>query len=316
MSTGEFRKVSFQDIQLVQDLIERCVQLCMSQKEVESTLLHQAEIEPGFTELVWQKLEAENQVFFKAYHLRLLVKDHILRFNELLERQVELIHQICPTRVGPIPLSTGFQIHPMHNNSEYHAPELGPSLRPENMYPAIFAIPDAYTNGASATPLQPCVQVAANRAAHTGRVDVSENMLLAQSSNAEWTQGMNGDIIKSEGGHAGDSLFIFGAERNLQETRKNIEDASVSPFSSVDSISQPFYETILDPEVNSFGFLGQIPRTADFSNSTDILESYSRSPFLGTDTSFLDPRILGEHQDIERLDTVSEGLSYEDFGSN
>ncbi|KAL2465934.1 Uncharacterized protein Adt_41785 [Abeliophyllum distichum] len=316
MSTGEVRKVSIQDIQLVQDLIERCMRLYMSQKEVVNTLLHQAEIKPGFTELVWQKLEAENQLFFKAYHLRLLVKDHILQFNDLLERQVELIHQICPTGVDPIPLSNGSQIHPTHNNSEYHASELGPSLRLENMYQANFSIPDTYTNGRSATPLQPCMQVAANRAAHTGKVDVSENMLLAQSSNAEWTQGMNGYIIKSEGGHAGDSLFIFGAERNLQETRKNIGDASVSPFCSVDSISQPLNETILDTEVNSFGFLGQILGTANFSNSNDILESYFGSPFLGTDTSFLDPRILGEHQDIERLDTISEGLSYGDFGSD
>lgn len=35
----------------VQNLIERCLQLYMSQKEVVSTLLHQAKIEPSFTEL-------------------------------------------------------------------------------------------------------------------------------------------------------------------------------------------------------------------------------------------------------------------------
>lgn len=163
----------------------------------------------------------------------------------------------------------------VHNNSEYHAPELGPSLRQDNMYQAIFTVPDAYTNVASGTTLRPQVQVVANRAAYTGKIDISENMLLAQSSDAEWTQAVNGEIIKSEGEHAGDSLFMFGAERNIQETRKNIVDASVSPFSSVDSVSQPMNETILDPEVSSFGFLGQIPRnlslsdlTADFSNST------------------------------------------------
>lgn len=35
----------------MQNLIERCLQLYMSQKEVVDTLLVQAKIEPGFTEL-------------------------------------------------------------------------------------------------------------------------------------------------------------------------------------------------------------------------------------------------------------------------
>lgn len=60
---------------------------------------------------MWQKLETENQEFFRAYHLRLIVKDQILRFNQLLERQVELMHQIGQTGVVPIPLSNGSQTH-------------------------------------------------------------------------------------------------------------------------------------------------------------------------------------------------------------
>ncbi|XP_073005134.1 uncharacterized protein [Typha latifolia] len=54
MSGGEVRKVSRQDIQLVQNLIERCLQLYMNQKEVVDTLSFQAKIEPSFTELVHQ----------------------------------------------------------------------------------------------------------------------------------------------------------------------------------------------------------------------------------------------------------------------
>uniref|UniRef100_A0A8R7QKR2 Uncharacterized protein n=1 Tax=Triticum urartu TaxID=4572 RepID=A0A8R7QKR2_TRIUA len=48
---GERRKVSREDIQLVQNLIERCLQLYMNQKEVVETLSFQAKIEPSFTEL-------------------------------------------------------------------------------------------------------------------------------------------------------------------------------------------------------------------------------------------------------------------------
>ncbi|CAA3007686.1 Hypothetical predicted protein [Olea europaea subsp. europaea] len=313
MSNGEVRKVSLEDIQLVQNLIERCLQLYMSQKEVVSTLLRQAKIEPGFTELVWQKLETENQRFFEAYYLRLLVKEQILRFNQLLERQVELMPQICLTGVASTPLSNESQIHPMHNNLAYLTPEHTGALKPESMDHAISIVPNAYTNGASSR--QPSVQIPVNI--------VSDDMLLAQSSNSGTIQGIDGGIIKTEESYSGDSPFIFGGDNNLLETHNGIGDASISSFGSVVSNSEPLNENIMEADTNMFGFLGQIPRnfslsdlTADFSNSTDILESYSRSPFLGTDTNFLDLDIKEEQQDINKLDTISEGLSYEDFGSD
>ncbi|XP_022842165.1 uncharacterized protein LOC111365881 isoform X2 [Olea europaea var. sylvestris] len=313
MSNGEVRKVSLEDIQLVQNLIERCLQLYMSQKEVVSTLLRQAKIEPGFTELVWQKLETENQRFFEAYYLRLLVKEQILRFNQLLERQVELMPQICPTGVASTPLSNESQIHPMHNNLAYLTPEHTGALKPESMDHAISIVPNAYTNGASSR--QPSVQIPVNI--------VSDDMLLAQSSNSGTIQGIDGGIIKTEESYSGDSPFIFGGDNNLLETHNGIGDASISSFGSVVSNSEPLNENIMEADTNMFGFLGQIPRnfslsdlTADFSNSTDILESYSRSPFLGTDTNFLDLDIKEEQQDNNKVDTISEGLSYEDFGSD
>ncbi|KAL8467619.1 hypothetical protein ACS0TY_031021 [Phlomoides rotata] len=318
MSNGEVRKVSVQDIQLVQNLIERCLQLYMSETEVVNTLLHQAKIEPGFTELVWQKLEAENPDFFRAYYLRLIVKDQIIRFNQLLERQVELMRQVCQNEVASIPLSNGSQIHSMNNNSAYQVPQpAGPIIKPENMHQPVGTLRNGYTNGTSS--VQQSMQVPVNMAGHGG---VSENMLLAQNSNTGMGQGMNGMMIKSEGGYGGDSPFMFGGDNNLLEARNAIGEASVSPFNGGEATSQALNETMLDQEMNSFGFLGQIPRnfslsdlTADFSNSTDILVNYSRSPFMGADANFLDPQIRVE-QDIKRLDSISEGLSYEDFGSD
>ncbi|KAA8521536.1 hypothetical protein F0562_012209 [Nyssa sinensis] len=325
MSNGEVRKVSRQDIQLVQNLIEQCIQLYMSQKEVVNTLSVQAKIEPGFTELVWQKLEEENQEFFKAYHLRLMVKEQIMEFNSLLARQVALMRQLCPTGVAPIPMSNGSHIPPMHQNSACFAPEhTGPALKPENMHQPIGSIlPNAFTNGGSSLPS--CMQTTVDMSAHARRIDVSPNMLLAQSSNMGMIQGMNGGMIKSEAGYAGNSPFMFGADGNVLDTRSAIGVPSVSSFSSVESNSQPLNETLLGADTTSFVNLGQIPRnfslsdlTADFSNSSDILESYSRSPFLAADTdNFLDPHGRGEHQgENKRLDTISEGLSYEDFGSD
>ncbi|XP_073014653.1 uncharacterized protein [Primulina eburnea] len=321
MSNGDVRRVSVQDIQLVrfytlvQNLIERCLQLYMSQGEVVSTLLQQAKIEPGFTELVWQKLEAENQDFFKAYHMRLIIKDQILQFNQLLERQVELMRQICSTGATFIPPSNG-----SHIQSTYQAPRpTGLSIKPENMLQAMSVVPNAYTNGAHS--MQQRMQVAVNMMGDTGRIDVPSNTMSVQGSNT-LMRGMNGGIIKSEVGYGGDSPYMFGSESNLLESRNVIGEGSVPHFDGVEPSSHTLNETILDPEMNTFGFLGQIPRnfslsdlTADFSNSTDILENYSKSPFLGTDANFMGPRLRDDQQaDIRRLDTISEGLSYQDFG--
>jgi uncharacterized protein (TIGR01589 family) len=83
--------VSTFDIQLVQSLVERCLQLYMNQREVLSILQQQAKIEPSFTALVWQKLEEQNPEFFSAYYLRLRLKDQITVFNHLIERHHSML---------------------------------------------------------------------------------------------------------------------------------------------------------------------------------------------------------------------------------
>ncbi|KAL6987265.1 hypothetical protein U1Q18_013015 [Sarracenia purpurea var. burkii] len=288
MSSGEVRKVSRDDIKLVQNLIERCLQLYMSQKEVVSTLLDQAKIEPGFTELVWQKLEEENRDFFNAYYLRLVVKDQIIQFNSLLERQVELMHHICPTGVVSVPISNGSHIPPLHPNSGYAPDHTGPTLKAENVHqPRCSSLPNTFPNGGSSLH-HPCMQNAADVSTHARRIDVSPNMLLTQSSNMGMIQGMNGAMIKSEGCYntGSGSPYMFGTGSNILQTRPAVADAPVSSFSSVESNSQPLNEALLDADTPSFGFLGQIPRnfslsdlTADFSNSSGLLSlSLSLSP--------------------------------------
>ncbi|PHT71433.1 hypothetical protein T459_26537 [Capsicum annuum] len=322
MSEGEVKKISRQDIQLVQNLIERCLQLYMNQGEVVRTLLHQAKIEAGFTELVWQKLEEENPEFFRAYHLRLMVKNQIERFNDLLERQIETM-QLFPTE--SIPLANRSQIREIPPNStcqarDHHA---GPTVKPENVHQTVDAnLSHVYNNGASS--LQPCMQTSVDASAHARRIDPSSNMLLAQSSNLGMVQGARGGMVKSEADYSGNLPFMYGTETNILEAHPGITDPSVSSFSSVESDSQPVNETVLDADTSSFGFLGQIPRnfslsdlTADFSNSSDILESYSGPAFLSTGVnSFLDPQDRRDHQDIKILDAISEGSRFEDFASD
>ncbi|CAH9087341.1 unnamed protein product [Cuscuta epithymum] len=114
-SGNENRKVSREDIELVQNLIERCLQLYMNREEVVKTLLNRARIDPGFTTLVWQKLEEENADFFRAYYIRLKLKRHIILFNHLLEHQYHLMKYPIPPKVPLAPLQNG--IHPMAVNN-------------------------------------------------------------------------------------------------------------------------------------------------------------------------------------------------------
>jgi hypothetical protein len=106
-------KVNWEDIQLVQKLIERCLELYMSQQEIVNALKMQANIEPGLTNLgacsvtpssgppamhtcrpvtgpsadaVWEKLQEQNPDFFRAYRTRLRVKGQIREFNALVSK--------------------------------------------------------------------------------------------------------------------------------------------------------------------------------------------------------------------------------------
>lgn len=106
-SSTRARKVSTHDIQLVQNLIERCLQLYMPQKEVVQTLQIQAKIEPGFTDLVWQKLEEQNPEFFRSYYTRLKLKDQIVMFNYLLEQQVQVVQKLHRSWLQALPSIMG-----------------------------------------------------------------------------------------------------------------------------------------------------------------------------------------------------------------
>ncbi|XP_043716029.1 uncharacterized protein LOC122664320 isoform X2 [Telopea speciosissima] len=115
LSRNDNRKVSRQDIEFVQNLIERCLQLYMNRDEVVKTLLHRAKIEPGFTNLVWQKLEEENADFFRAYYIRLKLKKQIILFNHLLDHQYHLMKNPVLPKVPLAPIQNGIYPMPVNN---------------------------------------------------------------------------------------------------------------------------------------------------------------------------------------------------------
>lgn len=123
------RKVSCQDIQLVQNMIERCMQLYMSQKEVVNALHTQAHVEPTFTMLVWQKLEASNPAFFRTYYTWLRIKDQVVAYNYLVDQHNALAHKgamVGAGNHGTAPSNGGWIGQPQppmpHGGFNTHAP--------------------------------------------------------------------------------------------------------------------------------------------------------------------------------------------------
>lgn len=310
MGGGEVRKVSRQDIQLVQNLIERCLQLYMNQKEVVDTLSYQAKIEPSFTELVWQKLEEENRDFFKAYYVRLMLKDQIMVFNRLLEDQYRLMSKehTSPLTSAP-PVSNGSNPSTLNQNT-WDLPCATTGMIPNDMI----------CNGSSSSSTGMLINGTPSQLIHTDNSGSMNPPQTLTGSTGRFNGSVNGaaPVVKTESSFGSDVSFGFG-DAGFLEPCPSMGDASGGSFSSSELTGQPLADPILDID-SSFGFLSQIPRsfsfsdlTEDFSHSAEILENYGRSPFLPTDANnFSDSTGDGNR----RLDTISEGVTYEDFTSD
>lgn len=60
-----------------------------TQPEILQALQEQAQVDPEFTSVVWQKLEEQNPSFFRAYNVQLQLKEQILAFNYLVRVHVK-----------------------------------------------------------------------------------------------------------------------------------------------------------------------------------------------------------------------------------
>ncbi|KAL8158998.1 hypothetical protein V2J09_000535 [Rumex salicifolius] len=269
MSSGEARKVSNRDIQVVQNLIEQCIQLHMNRAEAVNTLWSQAKIERHFTELVWQKLEEENREFFEAYNLRLALKDHIVIFNDLLKKHFILMSQFPSAGVPNLP-NAGFYLSEAAARTE--------SLKHENLNPDLS---HSFNNGVSS--LHGSLHTDVDLSVPSGRIDY--NTFASQSSDMSLMQQTNGGggMIKSENDdYTSSSQFMFGVDAPVLEARQTGGDETVASYSALDQSSQGLDDM-------PFGNLEPITRNFSFSDLTtsysrsDILQSYSNSPFLGED---------------------------------
>ena len=73
------RKFGTREILIVQSLIERCLTLYATKEEVIEILEKKCGIDEVISSVIWDKLEQQNEEFFKEYHRRLKMKERIKR---------------------------------------------------------------------------------------------------------------------------------------------------------------------------------------------------------------------------------------------
>ncbi|CAL5400886.1 unnamed protein product [Camellia sinensis] len=293
------RKVSREDIELVQNLIERCLQLYMNRDEVVKTLLNRARIDPGFTTLVWQKLEEENADFFRAYYIRLKLKKQIIMFNHLLEHQYHLMKYPVPPKVPLAPIQNG--IHPMAdavNNLPMGYPVLQQPPVPATGQPHL----DSMSCGISSCHVVDGVPAPNNF--HPIRMNSGNDMVMGSSAAdvppvvppGSAVSSMS-DMAVSPPSVASTGHFPFTASEisGMGVDTSALDTAFTSDVASSVGLQLP-PDTGAGNSRDSLRSLAQIPwnfslsdLTADLSNLGDLgaLGNYPGSPFLPSDSDIL-----------------------------
>ncbi|KAL0924014.1 hypothetical protein M5K25_004815 [Dendrobium thyrsiflorum] len=301
-ANSDNRKVSREDIELVQNLIERCLQLYMNKGEVVRTLSNRARIEPSFTTLVWQKLEEENSEFFRAYYIRLKLKKQILMFNHLLEHQYHMMKYPIPLKVPLTPMQNG--IHPMPvNNLPMGYPVIQQAQMPTAAQPNLDSIGCGLSschvvNGFPAPAGFQPIQMnsgnetfeAAAAAAPCNVVSTATEMSVSPASAASSN---HFPFTPSElSGMGMDTSALDPAFTSNLETAGGLPDDGVDlSRDSIRSLGQLWNFSLSD-------------LTADLTNLGDLgpLEDYTGSPFLPSDSD-----ILLDSPEQDDIDTNNNG---------
>lgn len=300
----------------------------MNRGEVITTLLNQAKIEPGFTGLVWQKLEEQNPEFFKAYYVRLKLKKQIMLFNHLLEQHAMLIQKMHPMKASQPSLQNGMHTPQVHHLSiGYPVPQQMPMT--VSSHPHIVSMPAASPSPPvlSGAPIQEAFGVVHGSPVSKGVGDMdSEFSLLPNASSSDMSMGSSTAL-------PGSSTFPFTAMGNPADMSGIGMDVpanfpSNSPFHSSENHGQNGIGTLqistdADASVGreSLGLFGHLPRnfslsdlTAELTNSSDLLGSYTGSPFLTPDEDVFNHSPDKEVLDDENmLDDITESMGYSSF---
>lgn len=90
----------------VSNLIEKCLELYMTEEEIISFLQTSAAVPPEFTRTVLKRLESQNEGFFQLYRLQLRLKEQICHFNQTVSKQAEIM------AAAGVPLPQAFGLKP------------------------------------------------------------------------------------------------------------------------------------------------------------------------------------------------------------
>ncbi|MCL7032310.1 hypothetical protein MKW94_017275 [Papaver nudicaule] len=285
-SSNDIRKVSRDDIELVQNLIERCLQFYMNRDEVVQTLLNRVRIDPRFTALVWEKLEEENTEFFRAYYIRLKLKKQIFLFNHLLAHQYHLMsYQVpVPPKIPLAPIQNG--IHPMPaNNLPMWYPVLQPPPMSVTGQPQLHAMNSSLSscqvgNGISAT--GPIRVNTGNGASNAGLIIPPNNAMPSMSEMAVSPASVasSGHFPFTTSEISGMSVDTSALDTSFTSDVANSVGLQLGPDNGRDSLRS--LENI--PWNFSLSDL-----TADLTNLGDLgdLGNYSGSAFLPSDSDLL-----------------------------
>ncbi|XP_073154394.1 uncharacterized protein [Henckelia pumila] len=237
--------------------------------------------------MVWQRLEEENQEFFKGYYLKLLVKDQIMVFNRLLSEQVELMHQIGFSEVATLRTSKGTHFSQSHETSATCTSQYTRPLTTNDMQQKVVF----HNCGAP-------------------------NLFISQNPDVVLAPPMNGKIVKTEAGYTGSSPFDIVRPSNFLESCPVMCDASVLSFGLVGANEQHLNDSVFVGDASPYGLLNQISQTfglpelaTDYNSNSDLLESICRPPFKETEAN----NFVLTNGDVGRLNHASELLTYQYF---
>mmetsp|Transcript_5742 Transcript_5742/g.17547 ORF Transcript_5742/g.17547 Transcript_5742/m.17547 type:complete len:214 (-) Transcript_5742:86-727(-) len=101
--TGPPQRVTTEEVQHVQGLIEQCMTAFMPQHQIASLISSEEGVEPALVAMVWQKLEDLHPAFFAEYHARSKLKEQIVMFNYLLEQQVSMVNKLYSGWMSAMP---------------------------------------------------------------------------------------------------------------------------------------------------------------------------------------------------------------------
>ncbi|KAL2239165.1 UNVERIFIED_CONTAM: hypothetical protein Sindi_0557700 [Sesamum indicum] len=290
MSGRQGRLPSDQDIQLVKNCIEWCIQNYMNKKEAINILNSQRNIEPRFTETA-QHMPIPSA----AQNTRLLRTEDMQQPNvfhnfetstpscaegtfdqSIHSREIDVSPNMFLSRNPDMGLAQTM-------NGQLVRAETGYTGRP----PFNFSAPSNFLES------------------HPLMGDASISLLRSFESNEQ--------LVRAKACHSGRSACSFSVPNNFLEPRPQMGDASMSVFTSEESNPSNFLfdwdACPLEQDQQNIG-----PQlAADFTISPDLRGSYNRQPFLGTDANnFVNPHASGELQRLDPL--VPESLSYPSSG--